>query len=829
MGTVNEMSDNIKSFVERNPYISTGARGAALGAGTFAAVAAVKEVMDMIEDRKKKKKAKKPSLSSDTIVITLPDKSDEKTASARDLVLEEAKKHTTKPTDGAWRQARNSDGTFASGWELDLCGDEGDEKTAQAKEKYNPPWYQEGLDVGLGGASAVLGAGLGWYVAQRTYDYLKKKRLKREIEAAQKEYIDFLTNEKTAAIEGSYNRGFFHRLGSGAIEYGPFDKEGLQTWGKYSTGAVTSTAILLALASTYLTKKFLDQKFNDLDTKTTINDVPKVNNIVFKTASAEEIPLTPADALAMVKFAEIMLEADSILMEKEAGFGGMMFDYAVNNPDARVGNPDTLREMALEGLFSGMGMGGDDPKKWTYNGNVDKNNLSAEQLRDLRNVHTLFNEDNDAAMKLFLSEKYKAQRENMARQYLNNWYGNSWLGKTFGTDTGFGRLMQALLGWFGNYYANSEWGGKNMYNRMMSRIDNAAPGSNAPSPYPKATPPSKPVNTQETGTDGEDDNDPMHGFEEPSVDQPAAETAPEAQTPEPYPFANDTIGAWEEEQQKKIGPWGSAPAEQPAAAQEQYPLANDPLGEWQEQQQDKIDWTNGYNTTGTPEQAMDEYAYNPMNYDSRGFMYEEGSPDPDAVKARNAQFAAQREPWEIELEQLEKDMQAAKWPEPAKAQSAQAIPVQQPAGGVQNNKYSPAGGLVPATSTLPPPAPPSQGSEPPDPVAVNNGVGTPDFSDLPDKYRPNGFKKGAGFLDSKLLAAASRLAVTTDTRNDTLDDKLDKLLSAQQNNSSASKKNKKNDTGIKIIAADKNARDAINDKRKVIEQVLRELKAQGKI
>ena len=780
MGTVNKKFAGVNAFVERNPYISTGARGAAIGAGTFATIAAVKEVLDMIEDRKKKKKAKKPTLSSDTIVITLPDKGDEKLASARDLALEEAKKHTTKPTDGAWRQARNSDGTFASGWELDLYDAAPEEKTAQEKEKYNPGVLQEGLDMGLGGASAVVGAGLGWYLAQQTYDYLKKKRLKREIAAAQKEYIDFLTSEKTASIAGSYDRSIFHRIGDGAIEHGPFDKEGLQNFGKYSTGTVTATAILLALASTYLTKKFLDQKFNDLDTKTTINDVPKVNNIVFKTASAEEIPLTPADALAMVKFAEIMLEADSILMEKEAGLKGWMLDQMMGQPDwIRKSMSGPMREKAMAGLFAGMGMEGDDPSTWTYNGNVDKNNLSAEQLRDLRNVHTLFSEDNDAAMKLFMSDKYKAQRENMARQYLNNWYGNSWLGKTFGTDTGFGQLMQKLLGWFGNYYANSSWGGKNMYNRMMSGINNAASGANEINPYAQYTPEQlAELQRQEFGdVEPGGGDEPAIGFEEPG-DTPV-QSGDVAAAP-----AQSSVGDQVAQLVQENG--GYQPGDQ--TQYQRMSGLNPPAASPTPSEYDITD------TTNTPEQAMDEYASNPMNYDSRGFMYEEWSPDPEAARRNNEQFAAN-----------------------------------QP-GGSQNNKYSPNGGLAPAASSFPPPpAPPSQGSEPPAPVAANNGVGTPNFGDQPDKYRPNGFRKGAGLLDSKLLAAASRLAVTTDTRNDALDEKLDRILATQQKNVNSSKKKKNNDGDIKIIAADKNAKEVIGDKRKVIEQVLKDLKAQGTI
>ena len=127
--------DAFNRTLEKNPALSVGLRAAALGSGAAAITAIVKEVRDLLEDRKKKKKAQNPDLSSGTIVITVP--KNRKVANARDTLLEETKKH--KKEKSSWKQTRNPDGTFASGFELDLAGDceydEEEEKIAEDKKK----------------------------------------------------------------------------------------------------------------------------------------------------------------------------------------------------------------------------------------------------------------------------------------------------------------------------------------------------------------------------------------------------------------------------------------------------------------------------------------------------------------------------------------------------------------------------------------------------------------------------------------------------------------------------------------------------------------------
>jgi hypothetical protein len=358
---------------EKHPYLAAGMRGTAIGGGAGALAMAIKDILDAAKDRKKENKRKNPGVSGDTIVITVP-KGKEVRASARTSVVDfsSGKDGTTH-----WKQARNSDGTFAPGWELSVSSDNEDdedddskvhklyvEKTSSSKndnkdgksEKYNSGKGQKGKtpsytksvgglsdvfhgfhvdenslprktffgetgDKSLSLALGVGGAGLGLYLATKTHDYLKRKRLKREVEAAQQEYVDFLTKKSSTIPKNQFEPSMLERAVIGGAKIAPqvIDTDKVRNAGTSTLGAAGGIAILIAAASTFLTKKFLDKKFEEADEATTARNVPKVNNIVFKSASADrpDVKTDPAAALALVKIASALMEC-SAHMTKEA-------------------------------------------------------------------------------------------------------------------------------------------------------------------------------------------------------------------------------------------------------------------------------------------------------------------------------------------------------------------------------------------------------------------------------------------------------------------------------------------------------------------------------
>ena len=454
--------ENTNAWLERNPAVSAGLGGLALGAGSYATVALIKEVLDLIEDRKKKHKLQHPGISSDTIVITTP-KAPEKLASARDSFTVDTNKGRGH---GGFKQARNEDGTFASGWELDFnaCDSEEEKSASGENNSYNPTMLQDMGDIALGGALGIGGAGLGWYLMQKTYDYLKQKRLKREIAAAQQEYIDFLTygNEKPAEVKEAQELNLkpvvqpsLAERATNAVGNFVTDKGNWSAMGGYAG----TLAILLAAASTYLTKKFLDKKFEDTYDASSIPDDTKVKNIVFKTASAEKIAMTPVDAVAAIEFTSLLIGVP----------GGAEKTAAWSMPNLI---PEDKRELAKEYqadpydtttrmMFEGLGMKGDN---WTYN-DASGGDLDAARRAALG----IYEQDPDRMMKAFMDPKYQKQREFMARNALQRWYNGTGFGNTF-----VGKLLGAPINWLmgvvGNALANTGWGQRLMFNRIRNGV-----------------------------------------------------------------------------------------------------------------------------------------------------------------------------------------------------------------------------------------------------------------------------------------------------------------------------------------------------------------------
>jgi len=456
----NDKKDDTAEFMERNPAIQTGLRGMAMGAGAYATLAMVKDVLDAIEDKKKEKRRKKPRISSDTLVITTP-----KMASARDSFSDIENSNCGKAT---LRQARNSDGTFASGFDV-VCEDDDHSlsKCAQEekpyRESYSPEFLERVGDISVGGALGVAGAGLGWYLTQQTYDYLKRKRLEREIAAAQKEYIDFLT--KTSEVKeakeyvGTYSdikpvvtpslgERAWHSMTTPSEE--PENNNG--GFASDALGVAGATAILLAAASSYLTKKFLDKKFDEEDSDSNIVDRTRVKNIVFKTASAER-RIDVVDAVAgMTIMATLM--STKWPNEKIAEVPENYDPYEV-----------------VDALFSGMGMPGTDPTQWTY-GTPGAPSLDPTKLDSVqRAVLGQFNapETSDKLMNAVMDDRYREQRKNITRVQARDWYNGTGFG-----DTWLGKLIQPAADWFfgglGSLIADTAWGKRIFADRLKKRI-----------------------------------------------------------------------------------------------------------------------------------------------------------------------------------------------------------------------------------------------------------------------------------------------------------------------------------------------------------------------
>lgn len=461
------------SWIDRNPWAVTGLKGLGVGASAYSALALVKELLDAWEDRKAEKRRNKPSIAKDTIVVTLPNTV--KGASARDALVEYAKIRRRKPgqAEPEVRQARNDDGTFASGFDVVQAG----VKSAQdANAAPGATFLDETGDKILSWSAGLGSLGLGWVLAQKTYDYLKQRRLKREIAAAQKEYIDLLTpKQASSGVDPAPGAESWYHM-----EPSPGMRQGAEN---FMAGVGTLGVVLMA-ASSLITKKFLDERFAD---KTPAKQGPKVKNIVFKSASSE--PSMSCDAIDILAYAKVASIVMGMPTEKTAAWFKDMKDGVVAHGSQLV--YDTLgygndAHKAVGDVFGDLGMAGDDESQWNYDPTFGgEGNDPAHKVAWLPFTQDATTAQREAFQNAFMDDRYAKQREYIAKKAIGEHmagFDNSEFGKTW-----IGQILSPLFGWAGDMgaklLANTGWGSNLMFNRMQQRVrDSQAAKVNAGQP-----------------------------------------------------------------------------------------------------------------------------------------------------------------------------------------------------------------------------------------------------------------------------------------------------------------------------------------------------------
>ena len=435
-------------FLDRNPLVKTLLTATGVGSAFASVPLLAHEVLDMLEDRKKAKRRAHPQVSKDTIVVTLP--ATEKGASARDALVDFAKIHKKRRSENGSepcvRQARNQDGTFARGYDVEVVKD--------AEDK---GFLDMSADKAMKVFTGVSGIGLGFILTQKVYDFLKQKRLKREVAAAQKEYIDELY--KDAA--GRDPVAVYTPTTVGGIVSGNSDR--MAESGSDALGLTGGLALLLAAASSIITKKFLDYKFKGPDDS--VADNPRVQNIVVKTASGDRIAMDPVDMLAYVKMASIAMSIpglDALPVEKDATASSTAPDY----------------DQVVGGLFSSLGMPGDGKNQSNWNVRdmpmQDADDPTASRLQNW--AYLVDPKYSDGIRAAFVSDKWTPHRVALAKHTIGKYtdaFNNSGFGKTW-----FGQVLSPILGYLGggigNLLANTNWGSRLMFDKMHGAADAAA-------------------------------------------------------------------------------------------------------------------------------------------------------------------------------------------------------------------------------------------------------------------------------------------------------------------------------------------------------------------
>lgn len=292
-------------FSKAHPVLHTALQFGGIGAGAAAAVALVRELKDAMDEREKEKKRRKVSISPGTIVLRVP-KSKLRSKYAEELRMvsggHESVSRSECSSDTAVNVTKLQSGK--GGVQRDVAG----RFVSSSDVRVNPP-EKKAQDTGVGTRAAeilaALGAlGGGYYLVDALRQKLQQRRLKKQIAAAQNEYIGMMDGSSVKGAE-LVNGMFSPSNGQEEKEAGIRD-----TWrsmtdrGKNVSAAGLALMLATALGSGYITKRVIENKFDEPEEEEP--ELPKVNRILFKAyddekkASDEGAEITYGQALATI-------------------------------------------------------------------------------------------------------------------------------------------------------------------------------------------------------------------------------------------------------------------------------------------------------------------------------------------------------------------------------------------------------------------------------------------------------------------------------------------------------------------------------------------------
>lgn len=297
-----------KSSVAGPDVLGTGLDALAIGGGTAAIVALIRQQVEANRQRKAKEEREKEEIDPNTVVLRLskPAKTSKKA---------EAPKITVKPTvEGkevrplSEGQLRDTAGRFAT--VDDSKG--GESKTDKTLSTKTPPEKKAGYswDI-MNGTGSILAAGggavLGYYLVSKLTRKMEQNRLKKQIAAAQTEYLDLLDGRNVKKAESF---GYLFAFSPNSLDLvGEDDKmskeaglptdfinmiKGIPDTAKKSSSTALAAYILMAGGTAYVVKKYLEDRFGSRRKE---EEPEKQTRILFKAGSSEfEIP--PGSMLA---------------------------------------------------------------------------------------------------------------------------------------------------------------------------------------------------------------------------------------------------------------------------------------------------------------------------------------------------------------------------------------------------------------------------------------------------------------------------------------------------------------------------------------------------
>ena len=317
--TSSKDDDNKPGWRESHPIASTAIDAAAVGAGMAGVAALIRQAIEAKRQRDKKKEREKNRISPNTIVLHVKKKAEANVAGGANdntgcgdnakapdpcIAAECDEKHDTARVVPAVTTKQISASSYTTGQPRELNGRWSENL---GKEAAGPL----GVKAEAAQILAAIGGGtMGYVVIDKLRRKLEQNRLKRQLEAAQQEYIDLIDGKQLKKAE-AFERIFLFDdpemqqrmekqaiLGSqlvgdmlrGVASIPRRIGKGLESIddaaenSRHLTAAALASYVMMAGGAAYVTKKIMERQFDKDDQE----EPEKKTRIIMKAGSAPE-------------------------------------------------------------------------------------------------------------------------------------------------------------------------------------------------------------------------------------------------------------------------------------------------------------------------------------------------------------------------------------------------------------------------------------------------------------------------------------------------------------------------------------------------------------
>jgi len=456
MATMRKEGQNMGSMLYH------GADAFAVGAGAAALVALIRQVAEARRQKKKEEERVSDKIGPNTIVLTIgknrktaEDGSCQESCDSHDKVCK-----VESSVDGeiwpVFGQPRKTNGQYTS-----LDSTMGSEKRAFL----SGPMDQAGNIL-----SAIGGGVAGYVVVSKIAEKLEQKRLKKQVDAAQREYVQLLSGGRLKAAEAFSDLFMF---GDDSVE--EFEKSagvitdivslpgGISRTTRNIGGAALASYILATGGAAYIVKKLLEERFSKKE-----EEPEQKTRILFKSGSFER-EIEPEQMLATVGILRDCI-ADSLPMSKMAGSD---IDYGFLND---IANAKGGKQYILDQYAKTQGLKRDDSDfsmpmstLFKYGPSLHAYQKNPEMYQDAVKSHVmqLARNNPEEWFELLGQERNRDLVRMKADERIAGLHNGSGFLSTLASIPLIGPLVKRIVGWYAN---NTASGRKRVAGSMLSEL-----------------------------------------------------------------------------------------------------------------------------------------------------------------------------------------------------------------------------------------------------------------------------------------------------------------------------------------------------------------------